>query len=207
MANDTTEFWAGQAGTEYHRRQDVTAQANFNYFLRATSHTGLPRRVLELGCGAGLNMAVLREIDPMVEVQGVDVNADALRQASEYGRTYRLSATDPNLPAIVPSAELVITKGLLIHIAPDDLPAVYANLYTLSDRYILIGEYYSPTPQEIEYRGQKGRLWKRDFAGELLDAYADLKLMDYGFHYHREAYPQDDISWFMLRKMGKSEIG
>ena len=146
----------------------------------------------------------------MVEVQGVDVNADALREASEHGRTYRLSATDPNLPAIVPSAELVITKGLLIHIAPDDLPAVYANLYTLSDRYILIGEYYSPTPQEIEYRGQKGRLWKRDFAGELLDAYADLRLVDYGFHYHRDKYPQDDITWFLLGKLGKlgkSELG
>ncbi|MDG4904811.1 hypothetical protein P9279_30615, partial [Mesorhizobium sp. WSM4962] len=77
-------------------------------------------------------------------ISGIDVNPDALREATEYGRCYRLSVTDPALATIVPAADLVVTKGLLIHIPPDDLPAVYDNLYDLSDRYIVIGEYYNP---------------------------------------------------------------
>ena len=45
------------------------------------------------------------------------------------------------------------------------------------------------------------RLFKTDFAGELLDKYSDLKLDDYGFLYHRDYYLQkDDLTWFLLEK-------
>jgi spore coat polysaccharide biosynthesis protein SpsF len=55
---------------------------------------------------------------------------------------------------------------------------------------------------EIPYRGHSGKLFKRDFAGEILDAYSDLNLIDYGFAYHRDNYfKQDDITWFLLEKL------
>ncbi|NDB35890.1 MAG: pseudaminic acid biosynthesis-associated methylase, partial [Flavobacteriia bacterium] len=42
---------------------------------------------------------------------------------------------------------------------------------------------------------------KRDFAGELLDTFPDLRLVDYGFAYKRDtSFPQDDITWFLLEK-------
>jgi spore coat polysaccharide biosynthesis protein SpsF len=44
-------------------------------------------------------------------------------------------------------------------------------------------------------------LFKRDFAGEMMDRYPDLKLLDYGFVYHRDpAFPDDDITWFLMEK-------
>ena len=53
----------------------------------------------------------------------------------------------------------------------------------------------------IAYRGHADRLNKRDFAGELLDTFPDLTLIDYGFAYHRDiAFPQDDITWFLMVK-------
>ena len=62
-------------------------------------------------------------------------------------------------------------------------------------------EYYNPTPVEVTYRGNTGKLFKRDFAGELLDKYSDLELVDYGFIYHRDnCFPQDDITWFLMEK-------
>ena len=62
-------------------------------------------------------------------------------------------------------------------------------------------EYYNPSPTSISYRGHTDRLYKRDFAGEMLDIYSDLRLVDYGFSYHRDsAFPQDDISWFLMEK-------
>jgi len=74
-------------------------------------------------------------------------------------------------------------------------------LYALSQRYILIAEYYNPVPVEVSYRGNSGKLFKRDFAGEMLDRYADLQLLDYGFGYHRDSqFPVDDITWFLLEK-------
>jgi len=34
-----------------------------------------------------------------------------------------------------------------------------------------------------------------------LDKYPDLKLVDYGFSYHRDNnFKQDDVSWFLLEK-------
>ena len=36
---------------------------------------------------------------------------------------------------------------------------------------------------------------------EMIEKYEELKLLDYGFAYHKdENFPQDDISWFLLRK-------
>jgi len=44
-------------------------------------------------------------------------------------------------------------------------------------------------------------LFKRDFAGEMLDRYPALKLLDYGFVYRRDPlFPQDDMTWFLLEK-------
>ena len=52
----------------------------------------------------------------------------------------------------------------------------------------------------VNYRGHDNRLFKRDFAGELIDKFG-LKLRDYGFLYHRDNYfPQDDLTWFLLEK-------
>jgi pseudaminic acid biosynthesis-associated methylase len=98
--------------------------------------------------------------------------------------------------------DLTFTKGVLIHIQPDALSAAYDNLYRLSRRYIMVCEYYNPTPARLDYRGHKDRLFKRDFAGELIDRYG-LKLLDYGFVYHRDPVaPQDDATWFLMEKPG-----
>jgi spore coat polysaccharide biosynthesis protein SpsF len=53
---------------------------------------------------------------------------------------------------------------------------------------------------EIDYRGHSGKLFKRDFAGEMLDRFPDLKLVSYGFCYHRDEFPQDDSTWFLMEK-------
>ena len=90
---------------------------------------------------------------------------------------------------------------MLIHIHPDHLTTVYDQLYNSSRKYILMAEYYNPSPVSVNYRGHEDRLFKRDFAGEIMDRYSDLKLIDYGFAYHRDpVWPQDDITWFLMEK-------
>ena len=97
--------------------------------------------------------------------------------------------------------ELSLIKGVLIHINPDMLHQVYEILYKLTNRYLLVAEYYNPTPVTVTYRGNVDKLFKRDFAGEIMDQYKDLHLIDYGFTYHRDpAFPQDDVTWFLMEK-------
>jgi len=89
----------------------------------------------------------------------------------------------------------------LIHINPEALPKVYDALHRATGKYLLVCEYYNPTPVTIPYRGHGDRLFKRDFCGELLDRHRDLSLRDYGFCYRRDpAFPQDDITWFLMEK-------
>ena len=96
--------------------------------------------------------------------------------------------------------DLVLIKGVLIHINPDYLDNVYQNLVNGSNRYVLVAEYYNPSPTQITYYGHQNKLFKRDFAGDLIDGYG-LKLIDYGFIYKRDNWaPQDDITWFLLEK-------
>ncbi len=70
---------------------------------------------------------------------------------------------------------------------------------------MLVAEHYNTTPVEIPYRGHAGKLFKRDFAGELMERHPDLELVDYGFLYRRDAVlfeVQDDITWFLMEKRG-----
>ena len=78
---------------------------------------------------------------------------------------------------------------------------MYDKLAAASGKYLLLAESFNPTPMAISYRGHTNRLFKRDFAGEILDCHPEMQLMDYGFAYRRDPnFPQDDITWFLMEK-------
>jgi pseudaminic acid biosynthesis-associated methylase len=103
--------------------------------------------------------------------------------------------------------DLVFTCGVLIHLNPSNLSGVYKKMAALSRRYILINEYYNPTPLEISYRGHSGKLFKRDFGGEFLDclngtpsATEQIRLVDYGFLWQRVHPAWDNTTWWLFEK-------
>ena len=65
----------------------------------------------------------------------------------------------------------MLIKGVLIHMNPESLPAVYEALHKATGRYLLVCEYYNPTPVAVTYRGHTNRLFKRDFCGEIMTAF------------------------------------
>ncbi len=195
-------FWQGEFGDAYVDRNAGAAAvaSSLAFFGRALARAGTLDSVLELGSNRGLNLQALRALLPHAELQGVELNGKActLARALEVAEIWEGSLFDY---AVTASVDLAFTKGVLIHLPPDLLPAAYDKLYQASKRFILVAEYYNPTPVEVSYRGHAERLFKRDFAGELLDRHADLRLLDYGFAYHRDPlFPADDISWFLLEK-------
>ena len=97
--------------------------------------------------------------------------------------------------------DLAFTKGVLIHLNPEQLPLAYDQLARAGGRYVAMIEYYNPTPVEVSYRGHEGRLFKRDFAGEFLARHGVFRLVDYGFVYHGDpVFPQDDLTWFIMMR-------
>ena len=196
------KFWAGEFGNEYINRNigsDLTS-ANTAFFSKILCRTHDVSSIIEFGSNIGMNLIALRRLLPHAELSAIEINPKAIEKLEKLAEinTYHSSILD-----FTPDSkrDLVLIKGVLIHINPDELQAVYKKLYDSSARYICVVEYYNPSPVEINYRGHEGKLFKRDFAGEILDKYSDLKLVDYGFTYHRDPnFPQDDITWFLMEK-------
>ena len=199
---DQEVFWAGEFGDQYIERnqgQQIIA-ANLSLFSRLLQHTVAVNSAIEFGANIGLNLEALRLLRPGIELSAIEINRKATDILERRGgvKVYAQSILDfqPDY-----RRDLVLIKGVLIHLNPDCLPQVYDLLYQTSRRYICIAEYYNPAPVEIPYRGNTGKLFKRDFAGEVLDRFPDLRLVDYGFLYRRDNnFAQDDITWFLLEK-------
>lgn len=194
-------FWAGEFGSEYSRRNvgvDVIA-ANTQLFARILARTGKLDSVVEFGANIGLNLDALRSLLPHARLAAVEINPDA---AGVLRAKPGIEVTEASILEFEPGppVELALIKGVLIHINPERLPDVYDRLHKASSRYICVAEYYNPTPVEVSYRGHAGRLFKRDFAGDMLDRFPDLRVVDYGFVWRRDAFPQDDLTWFLLEK-------
>lgn len=195
-------FWAGDFGNEYTARNFVDEAvaadtAFFSTVLRLTRGVGA---VIEFGANIGINLHAIRRLLPKAELSAIEINSKAVEQLKALSglKVYAQSILD-----FTPDGErdLSFTKGVLIHINPDELPAVYERLYQSSRRYILVAEYYNPAPVEVNYRGHEGRLFKRDFAGEIMERYPDLSLIDYGFVYRKDPnFRQDDLTWFLMEK-------
>jgi len=200
------EFWAGAFGNQYISRNesDELLASNLNYFSKALQRAGKIKDCLEFGANIGMNMRALKLLYPSIELNAIEINSNAVQELGKVvdpQHIFEGSIFDFNQSKQV---QLSFIKGVLIHINPEMLPIVYEKLYNASSQYILIGEYYNPSPVSISYRGHEDRLFKRDFAGEILDKYSDLRLIDYGFAYKRDpAFPQDDITWFLLEKEKK----
>jgi spore coat polysaccharide biosynthesis protein SpsF len=148
-----------------------------------------------------MNLQALRLLYPGQDQSAIEINADAARLLGGFlpaDNIYNCSILDFK-PAR--TWDLVLIKGVLIHMNPDALTMVYDKLVQACGSYLLVAEYYNPVPVAIPYRGHTDRLFKRDFAGEILDRHKQMRLVDYGFAYRRDNnFPQDDISWFLMRK-------
>ena len=196
------KFWATDFGNEYPSRNEgeLLIASNIALFSKILRSAPSIKSVAELGCNIGLNLSALNRIHQRYDLRGYEINELAAKAASDESMAEIVNTTITEPLASDKKFDLTFTKGVLIHINPNKLDAVYENLYTLSNRYIMVCEYYNPSPVAIEYRGHQDRLFKRDFAGELIEKY-NLRLLDYGFNYHRDPYfTNDDTTWFLMEK-------
>lgn len=198
---EQADFWRGKFGDEYISRNesDLLLASNLVFFSRIfESCAETPESFLELGANVGMNIRALKLLFPQSKFTGIEVNSEA---ASRLGNIADNVIHGSIEEALIPgNYDFVFTKGVLIHLNPESLPLAYEKMYMASSSWILIAEYYNPTPLQIEYRGHTNKLFKRDFAGEIMERFPGLKLHSCGFSYHKGNFPQDDISWFLLKK-------
>lgn len=201
--NEQESFWSGEFGDLYTKRSYSHDEIKSNIFLfnEILRKMHSVSSFIEFGCNLGMNLEALKFINPNFQVTGVEINTCAVEKARKIEGVNVIQSSILSDQLSIEPADCLLTKGVLIHIAPSDLEKAYKNLVKFSIKYILICEYFNTTPVEVEYRGNNKKLFKRDFAYDLIKNY-NLELVDYGFIYrHDSHFICDDQTWFLLRKL------
>lgn len=193
-------FWQGEFGSEYTERNAISPEARQPFFARVLGKTFGVSRICELGANRGHNLAAIRKLSANYQLTGVELNPQAVTLLGEQEGIRAIRSSILDFDSAEPF-DLVYTCGVLIHLNPDDLPAVYRKIFALSARYVLINEYFNPVPVSLDYRGYTDRLFKRDFGKEFLEAtHHQARVADYGFLWQTVEPAWDNTTWWLFEK-------
>ncbi|MGD0271677.1 MAG: pseudaminic acid biosynthesis-associated methylase [Candidatus Sulfotelmatobacter sp.] len=189
--NETEQVrtWSGDFGREYTDRNIYTPAELDELYRRnyGVSRTELNRcllqevprdaRILEVGCNIGNQLLLLQEMG-FHNLCGIEIQSYALERAKERVEGAALTqASVLAIPYADRNFDLVFTSGVLIHIAPADLPTAMDEIHRCAKQWIWGFEYYAPEMTEVAYRGHEALLWKTDYARSYLERFHDLELV------------------------------
>jgi pseudaminic acid biosynthesis-associated methylase len=184
-----TSVWKGEFGRNYTDRNtfdtealDDLYQKNYGITRSEINRTFLQTipadaSFLEVGCNTGNQLLMLSQAGwknlSAIELQ--PYAAEIARQRLPDTRVELGSALA--LPWPAQSFDVVFTSGVLIHVAPTDIPRAITEIHRVSKKYIWGLEYYAPDVTEVQYRDHASLLWKMDFARAYLERFDDLELV------------------------------
>lgn len=187
--NEQENFWSGDFGKSYtdrnsrHNEEFNKAYQHWYGVSRTKMNEAflgtLPKdsRILEVGCNTGMQLAELKSMG-FTSLYGIELQDYAVQKAKEYTEGINIiqgSAFD--VPFKDNFFDLVFTSGVLIHIAPDNLPKVFSEMYRCSKKYIWGFEYYADKVTSINYRGNEGFLWKANYGKLMRNQFSNLGLV------------------------------
>ena len=172
----TQLLWQGKFGGEYTDRNILPRPEMDKLYLsrygisrselNRTFIGNLPKdiRILEVGCGIGNQLLILQGMG-FNKLYGIDIQPYTVELAKQYSKGINIiEASAFDIPFKDKYFDMVFTSGLLIHIPPELVEQVIAEILRCSNRYVWGYEYFSPDYVEVPYRGESGALWKADFA-------------------------------------------
>jgi len=193
------QLWAGEFGDAYVERNLDAHRGRDRFWTELLDRLEVAN-VLEVGCNVGANLVWISQVLGVENVAGVDVNEKSLEVLRERLPGIKaVLARGHELPFPDGRFDLAFTAGVLIHQAPDNLPAIMSEVFRCSRRYVLCGEYYAEQPEEVPYRGQSGALFKRDYGGLYKELFPQLKLLDRGFLSPEEGH-WDRLTYWVFEK-------
>ena len=204
MANQQENFWKNEITQSY-----VTDNSRFDEILGQTAWKRMLTKVdtegitsyLDCGSNIGRNIAVLKKILPLSNSNIIEIAELPFRICTttfEIKDSFLGSIKDARFKK---QFELVFSMGVLIHVHPDELLETMRNMFNLSSRYIILGEYFSRTPIMMNYRGEEDKLFKMDFGRYFVENF-DCSVIDYGFLWGNEFDDAgfDDITYWVFEK-------
>jgi pseudaminic acid biosynthesis-associated methylase len=208
--NKQLEHWTGTAGHEYIERNDF---ADYKLEQGVTAYKRILKglkfhSLLEVGSNIGLNLWYISEwakkLNQIKELHAVEPYEEAYEYLHNQ-RMFKLSSISNRsgfeLPFIDHTVDIVMTSGVLIHVAPENLKRMTDEIVRVSKKYIICSEYFSDKPEAIPYRGKADILFKRDFGKFYLENY-NLKCVNYGFLWESELPIFNNLTWWVFEKQG-----
>jgi pseudaminic acid biosynthesis-associated methylase len=191
-------LWAGGFGNAYSERNSG-AGVGRNAFWEMLLAKYPVRRILEVGCNIGANLEWIAPRLAPGETYGIDINQGALARLRDRVPTVNaIVSTARELPFRDGWFDLSFTTGVLIHQPESTLPLVMSEIFRVSRRFVLCGEYYAPQTIEVPYRGMHGALFKRDYGFLYSELFPRLRLIDQGILGPEEGW--DDVTWWLFEK-------
>jgi len=184
-----TEKWLGEFGKEYTDRNAITLEEMEELWQKnfGTTRTemnlefigDLKRsiRILEVGSNIGNQLSCLQNMG-FQALYGIELQEYAVELSKSRTKHINIiqgSAFD--IPYKDNFFDLVLTSGLLIHIAPSNVEQVLREIYRCTKKYIWGSEYFADSYTQIEYRGNTELLWKTNFAKLYIDKFHDLRVV------------------------------
>lgn len=160
------ENYRDKPGSQDRAQRRAAWIAALPVFAEATS-------VLEVGCGAGRNLAALKRAHPSLVVSGLDINMDALAAARTAVPSGLFSKANLYEMERFPTADVVLTCGVLVHLHPSRLGAIVARLAAAAKRACVFVEEVGTETALVKGPRQWGApretanyvLWQQEAAG------------------------------------------
>jgi SAM-dependent methyltransferase len=115
-ADEARLFWANHGV-----RKSYTQDQHWRGFMAGRVLATKPRRVVEFGCNVGRNLLAIREVNPLVDMLGVDLNAEAVAYGRKKWNLPLIVGDDRWLAAEPDDAfDVLFTVSVVDHLAEPD---------------------------------------------------------------------------------------
>jgi len=164
--------------------------------------------ICEFGCNIGANLKAIHHVKPDIALTGIEINPHAvyMLQKEDIGDIHCASILDAEMGQ---QYDLVFTRGVLIHIHPDEVAKVMHNMARHAKRYVLIYEIYSADPHALDrYKpmskeavpDEEYQFW-RDFSGDFQALYPDWRVVATGVNDTLDQAPKEgDMHWTIFSR-------
>jgi len=179
-SSDATDFWRHRCQPETRdvdRYQASVAAPHRTVLLEALAACQPWRRLHELGCHMGPNLARIRERFPDALVSGCDVDANAIAAGQAWFDDDPNVALwqadlfdDLNVPYFQ-KPDVLLTCYTLAYVHPDDLSVVLRRLVQEAQRAIVLAEPMAAGASRLTHGAFPE--WAHDYAAALATAVAD----------------------------------
>jgi SAM-dependent methyltransferase len=157
---------------EYNRRKSL--------ILLATVASRLaPGKVLEYGCGVGRHLSYLHRI-PGIIVRGFDQSPTMVAEIEQWAPpgfvAEHVVVGEPvsKLPFADGEFDLVFTSEVLVHVRPEDVPAILRELIRVSKKLVV---HIEPGPATTLLSDVHNGCWGHDLVGQYLSLSETPKVM------------------------------